>query len=79
MLVKQGSDVNILDRNGITALHAVDSRKEGEQEMLKVCELLNNKADVDITDHLGYTALHLAVKWGNLKIVAKLSPALDIC
>uniref|UniRef100_A0A665UFA6 Serine/threonine-protein phosphatase 6 regulatory ankyrin repeat subunit C-like n=1 Tax=Echeneis naucrates TaxID=173247 RepID=A0A665UFA6_ECHNA len=56
-----GFDINILDDNGRTCLHAAASG--GNVDCLNL--LLNNGADVDIKDILGRSPLHYAAANGN--------------
>uniref|UniRef100_A0A665UGK0 Serine/threonine-protein phosphatase 6 regulatory ankyrin repeat subunit C-like n=1 Tax=Echeneis naucrates TaxID=173247 RepID=A0A665UGK0_ECHNA len=61
LLSNAGFDINILDDNGRTCLHAAASG--GNVDCLNL--LLNNGADVDIKDILGRSPLHYAAANGN--------------
>ncbi|XP_065837823.1 protein phosphatase 1 regulatory subunit 12A-like [Oscarella lobularis] len=64
-LLKDGSDVNYANVDGLTALHqcAID----GNDDMIKL--LLDEGANINAMDNEGWTALHAAANCGHLSIV----------
>lgn len=60
ILIKNGTDVDAVDKNGQTALHV--AAKKSKSKILSV--LIANGADADIADDKGKTALHFAAKKG---------------
>jgi hypothetical protein len=75
ILVERGVAINACDISGRTALHTLASNG-GELDLLDYLITLNS-SDLTISDNLDYTALHLAVKYGNSKMVSKLSEAIN--
>ncbi|XP_046850055.1 poly [ADP-ribose] polymerase tankyrase-1-like isoform X2 [Xenia sp. Carnegie-2017] len=63
MLMKKGGDINLVNRDGVTALHIA-----AEKSHLDVLEvLLKNDASVNATDNLGQTPLHSAANAGHIQ------------
>ena len=75
LLQNEDIDVNIADRDGITALYKASSR--GHKE---VVQLLLQKEDIDvnIADYGGSTALHMASRNGRAEVVQLLLHKEDI-
>jgi len=68
LLLKNGSDVNALNNNGKTPLHA--AAQFGAPEKL-IAVLLKNSADVNARDKFGKTPLHYANSAETVKILIK--------
>jgi ankyrin repeat protein len=63
-LCEYGLDVNALDANGNSAMHACVCSDKDEADVLKVLKLLQRHgADLTIKDSMGRTVLHLAVSY----------------
>ncbi|MES0490776.1 MAG: ankyrin repeat domain-containing protein [Leptospirales bacterium] len=65
-ILKSGTDVNKLTREGYSALHLSTIRAEPDAAKL----LLENNIDRDMTTPEGNTALHIAASYGNIKMVS---------
>jgi Ankyrin repeats (3 copies) len=65
MLLKNGANINIQDREKSTAL--VIAAEKGHYEVVQL--LLREKADISVRDKGGTTALHRAAKYGHEEIV----------
>jgi ankyrin repeat protein len=64
-LLKEGSDVNFANVDGLTALHQCCIGDN--EDMIRL--LLNEGANIDRMDNEGWTPLHAAASSGNLSIV----------
>ena len=63
LLLENGADVNVIDRQGQTPLHsAADSQLFGH---INIKILLENRADINVSDNNGHTPLHLAAIVGS--------------
>lgn len=67
-LIENGIDINIRDKEGMTAL--IYASWNGKTEIVK--KLLHNGADVNSADNLGWTALMLASAGGYASIIEML-------
>lgn len=61
----QGSDINMQNDRGLTALH--EAAKEGNVEIAKL--LIEKGAKINFVNPKGWTALHRAVNYGKIEIV----------
>ncbi len=67
-LIKNGADVNLVDKNGDTAL--IVATRYGHKDIPQA--LINSGADVDATDQYGNTALYYAERRGYMDIAKAL-------
>ena len=71
-LIEHGIDVNIVDKNGYSALHLATSRNEVNAVKL----ILNTKkADLDLANKYGYTPILTAIENGHIEILQSLLDA----
>ena len=70
-LIKEGADVNVVDKNGATALHKASYWDHSE--IVKM--LIEAGANVNVVNKYGITALHLASLLGHSEIVKILKEA----
>ena len=61
--INSGSDINIIDANGISALNAASMA--GHLDIVKF--LVSSGADLTLKDQLGYDAYHSAMFYGDFK------------
>ena len=72
LLLEQGADVNVQDKQGATVLHLLAADPDAGP---LVRFLIRNKADFRARDHEGQAPLHRAVTAGNLPLVSVLLDA----
>ena len=66
LLLNRSVDVNVQNERGLTILHLVAKKKDG-QKIIQM--LLDKKVDINIKGEEGYTALHYAAEEGHLNNV----------
>jgi len=79
MMLKNGADVNIRTRRGLTPLHLATHLDYGEKSRKFIYFLIDNGADVNIQDDKGWTPLHEALVEGNkIGVEALVSKGADV-
>uniref|UniRef100_A0ABD2XJ90 Uncharacterized protein n=1 Tax=Trichogramma kaykai TaxID=54128 RepID=A0ABD2XJ90_9HYME len=72
LLLRRGADPNGTDEDGSTLLHVL-SRRNSDIDLMKmffeICDELHKSVEVDARDNSGRTPLHLALTYGDEKLV----------
>uniref|UniRef100_A0ABD2XKQ9 Uncharacterized protein n=1 Tax=Trichogramma kaykai TaxID=54128 RepID=A0ABD2XKQ9_9HYME len=73
LLLRRGSDPNLVNKDGSTPLHAICSREDSDCDLaelfFKICDEAKQPVRVDARDKRGNTPLHAALARKHLKLV----------
>uniref|UniRef100_A0ABD2WPN2 PRANC domain-containing protein n=1 Tax=Trichogramma kaykai TaxID=54128 RepID=A0ABD2WPN2_9HYME len=73
LLLRRGANPNLANKNGLTPLHTLCSRKDSNYELMQlffqICDDIKQPVQVDTWDKSGNTPLHVALKLKHFKVV----------